>query len=351
MVNLCVPGNSICEITFETGIDLNSKPPIATSQAVNQLVMFSPSGALVDETLLDRACNHLTNQHGFNVIEMPEARQRIQRFAGDEATRMASIENAFAMNTPSLLMATRGGYGLSRLLPLLNFPELAALLNANEHLLCGHSDITSLQLALLNAGAQPATLLHGPMACFDFGAEQGADPLTLEHFLRAVEKQAVNIEWPVECFGLDTQKQTIAIEGPVWGGNLTLLCSLLGTPWLPSVPGGILVLEDVNEPAYKIERMLLQLLQAGVLAQQKAVVLGNFCEPKPGAHDNGYSLRSAAEFVQGQLGCQQKHVPVLLNFPFGHCTPKACWFQGGQGTLTLGCEPAGSHARLVQTLR
>lgn len=326
---------------------MNSKPPISTNQALNQLVMFSPSGALVDETLLDRACNHLSSQHGFNVIEMPESRRRTQRFAGDEATRMASIENVFAMNTPSLLMATRGGYGLSRLMPLLNFPELAALLNANAHVLCGHSDITSLQLALLKVGAQPATLLHGPMACFDFGAEQGADPLTLEHFLRAVEKQAVHIEWPAECIGLSAEQQSSAIEGPVWGGNLTLLCSLLGTPWLPSVPGGILVLEDVNEPAYKIERMLLQLLHAGVLAQQKAIVLGNFCEPKPGTHDNGYSLRSAAEFVQGQL----KHVPVLLNFPFGHCTPKACWFQGGQGTLTITGGHQEFNARLVQTLR
>jgi len=185
------------------------------------------------------------------------------------------------------------------------------------------------------------------MACFDFGAEQGADPLTLEHFLRAVEKQAVHIEWPAEYVGLNTQQQTSAIEGPVWGGNLTLLCSLVGTPWLPSVPGGILVLEDVNEPAYKIERMLLQLLHAGVLAQQKAIVLGNFCEPKPGTHDNGYSLRSAAEFVQDQL----KHVPVLLNFPFGHCTPKACWFQGGQGTLTITGGHSEFNARLIQTLR
>lgn len=351
MVNLYVPGNSICDVTFEIRIDLNSKPPTAMNQIPNQLVMFSPSGALVDETLLDQACKHLSTQHGFNVIEMPEARLREQRFAGDEATRIASLENALRLNTPSLLMATRGGYGISRLLPLLNCQEFASLLNSNSHILCGHSDITGLQLALMKAGAQPTTLLHGPMACFDFGAEQGADQLTLEHFLRAVKNHMVHVEWPVECVGQHTQKHSITIEGPVWGGNLTLLCSLLGTPWLPNVPGGILVLEDVNEPAYKIERMLLQLLHAGVLAQQKAIVLGNFCEPQPGAHDNGYSLRSAAEFVQGQLGCQQKHVPVLLNFPFGHCTPKTCWFQGGQGTLTLGCAPGAPYARLVQTLR
>lgn len=342
-MNLCVPGSSTCDLTFETGIELNSKQ----RNALNQLVMFSPSGALIDEALLDLACGHLSNQYGFCVSEMPEARLRVQRFAGDEATRMASLESAFKLDTPSLLMATRGGYGLSRLLPKLNFPKLASLLNSKAHLLCGHSDITSLQLALMKAGAEPVSLLHGPMACFDFGAEQGADPLTAKHFLRAVNEQAVEIEWPVDCFGLNTKGHTATIEGPVWGGNLTLLCSLLGTPWLPSVPGGILVLEDVNEPAYKIERMLLQLLHAGVLAQQQAIVLGNFCEPKPGTHDNGYTLSSAAEFVRSQL----KQVPVLLNFPFGHCTPKACWFQGGQGTLTIEAGPSKLGARLVQNLR
>lgn len=304
--------------------------------------MFSPSGALIDEALLDRACVQL-QLLGFSTIEMPQARLRVQRFAGDEATRVDSLLQASQMYTASVLMATRGGYGLSRLLPTLNFSKIAAQLNSQGHLLCGHSDITSLQLALMNAGAKPVTLLHGPMACFDFGAEQGADPSTIEHFLRAVKQQALDIEWPVEYFGLRTQSHTTAIEGPVWGGNLTLLCSLLGTPWLPSVKNGILVLEDVNEPAYKIERMLLQLLHAGVLAQQQAIVLGNFCEPKPGIHDNGYSLRSAAEFVQSQL----KHVPVLLNFPFGHCTPKACWFQGGLGQLNI----SGGHtARLIQNL-
>ncbi|MCR2746950.1 LD-carboxypeptidase [Limnobacter parvus] len=313
---------------------------------LNKAVMFSPSGALIDEALLDRACVQLQNL-GFSISEIPQARQRAQRFAGTEAERIHGIKQAIEFEEPALLMATRGGYGLSRLLPLLSFTELATQLNANRHVLCGHSDITSLQLALLHAGAKPESLLHGPMACFDFGAEQGADPLTSNHFLSAVKGKQVEIDWQAEGFGVakiaNCEIDELHIEGPVWGGNLTLLCSLVGTPWLPTMPGGILVLEDVNEPAYKIERMLLQLLHSGVLAQQNAVVLGNFCEPKPGVHDNGYNLASAAEFVQNQMG----RVPLLMNFPFGHCTPKACWFQGGTGQLTLSNEMA---ARLTQNL-
>lgn len=301
---------------------------------MKQLVMFSPSGALLDEKLLDSACSQL-QLLGFEITEMPQARLRIERFAGKEAARAMSIEQAFQTRDPSVLMATRGGYGLSRLLHTLNFSELATQLNSKGHMLCGHSDITSLQLALLAAGAKPQTLLHGPMACFDFGPQQGVDPVTQDHFLRSTQQNKVDIQWQAEG--------ELAIEGPVWGGNLTLLCSLLGTPWLPTIHRGILILEDVNEPAYRIERMLLQLLHAGVLAQQQAIVLGNFCEPKPGNHDNGYTLTSAARFVQQQLG----NVPVLLNFPFGHCTPKACWFQGGHGHLDVS---ADGTARLTQNL-
>ena len=309
---------------------------------LNKVMVFSPSGALIDEALLDRACVQL-KAVGFQTKEMPETRMRVERFAGDETTRARSIEQAFQSSAAAVLMASRGGYGLSRLLHLLNFAGLAEQLNSNGHVLSGHSDITSLQLALLNAGAKPRTLLHGPMACFDFGAEQGVDERTLAHFKRAVQEYRVEIQWEGPAYR-HCENEVLELDGPVWGGNLTLMCSLLGTPWLPKIQGGILVLEDVNEPAYKIERMLLQLLHAGVLADQQALVLGNFCEPKPGLHDNGYSLQSAGQYIQQQL----RTVPVFMNFPFGHCTPKACWFQGGQGCLSAHSDQTFS---LTQNLR
>ena len=77
----------------------------------------------------------------------------------------------------------------------------------------------------------------------------------------------------------------------LWGGNLAMLASLVGTPWLPQVKGGILFLEDVNEHPYRVERMLTQLLYAGVLQQQKAIVLGQFTNYKPVPHDKGFKLQ------------------------------------------------------------
>lgn len=304
--------------------------PSSSHASFVNLCLFSPSGALLDENLLNRAVHQL-QELGFKVTEMPQTRLRHQRFAGDENARLESLQQAFKEISPAVLMATRGGYGLSRLLHQLDFQALANDLNRGQHLMSGHSDVTGLQLALLASGAQPDRLLHGPMACFDFGSEQGANPTTVEHFLNAVHCRRVDIEWNSKFHCQDVTQHETQLKGPVWGGNLTLVCSLLGTPWMPNIQGGILVLEDINEPAYKIERMLLQLLHAGVLQQQQALLLGNFSEPSPGAHDNGFDLQATACFLRAQLPA----LPVLMGFPFGHCTPKACWFQGLNGQLTI----------------
>ena len=84
----------------------------------------------------------------------------------------------------------------------------------------------------------------------------------------------------------------------MWGGNLSVLVSLLGTPYFPEIKGGILFLEDVGEHPYRIERMLTQLLHAGVLARQKAIVLGQFTEFKLVPHDRGYKLQTVVNWLR-----------------------------------------------------
>jgi muramoyltetrapeptide carboxypeptidase len=102
-------------------------------------------------------------------------------------------------------------------------------------------------------------------------------------------------------------------NGLLWGGNLTVLASLLGTPFFPKVKGGILFLEDVAEHPYRIERCLTQLFHAGVLAQQQAILLGQFTDYKLAAHDAGYRLQSVIDWLR-----QKTRIPVLTNLPFGH---------------------------------
>jgi muramoyltetrapeptide carboxypeptidase len=106
-------------------------------------------------------------------------------------------------------------------------------------------------------------------------------------------------------------------KATLWGGNLSVLVALLGTPYFPVIKSGILFLEDVGEHPYRIERMLTQLLHAGVLAQQKAIVLGQFTEFKLVPHDRGFKLQTVVNWLR-----QQIKAPVLTNLPYGHVATK-----------------------------
>ena len=118
-------------------------------------------------------------------------------------------------------------------------------------------------------------------------------------------------------------------RGTLWGGNLCLLASLLGTRYFPKIKGGVLFLEDVNEHPYRVERTLLHLHAAGVLESQRAVLLGAFSGWRPSPLDRGYTLRTAV--AQLRSVCR---VPLLTGLPFGHVHPK----------VTL---PVGMRVRLL----
>ncbi|RIX69045.1 LD-carboxypeptidase, partial [Acidovorax cavernicola] len=119
-------------------------------------------------------------------------------------------------------------------------------------------------------------------------------------------------------------------DATLWGGNLAMLASLVGTPYLPDVPGGILFLEDVSEHPYRVERMLTQLLYAGVLGKQQAVVLGQFTGYKLAAHDKGYKLQSVVDWLRTQI-----QAPVLTNLPFGHVETKVLLPVGAKVSLSV----------------
>ena len=134
----------------------------------------------------------------------------------------------------------------------------------------------------------------------------------------------------------------------MWGGNLCVLSSMLGTPHFPKIKGGILFLEDVNEHPYRVERMLLQLQQAGVLQAQKAVLLGDFSAWKKSPLDRGYTLKSAIEAVRARC----PGLPILTGLPFGHVRTKVCLpvgvkvemvVQGRDALLAWGPDPAHHH--------
>jgi len=270
-----------------------------------------------------RRAARVLEQLGF-AVELDEAAAlRVQRFAGDDETRLAAIHRVAAA-APGIALASRGGYGLTRLLDRLDWKAISRSIDRGTRWV-GYSDLTALQLGLL--ARKGGVTWAGPLACDDFGrsvAEGGVDDVTAGCFVEAMSGvlEAVGFRTGTGFDGLD-------VRGSLWGGNLCVVNSLLGTPSFPRIRGGILFLEDVNEHPYRIERNLLQLHQAGVLDSQRAVVLGAFTAFRKSPNDRGYSLATAIDRVRAST-----RTPILTGLPYGHVATK----------VTL---PVGARVRLL----
>ena len=292
------------------------------------LYIYSPSGAVRDKAAFKRGVKRLETL-GYAVEIDADALASHQRFAGDDETRIAAIHRAAASGA-DMAMISRGGYGITRILPSINYKALAKSVERGTQFV-GFSDFTALQLALLAKTGQ--TTWAGPAVCDDFGMGHGsADPdghdsgaaqlpddIMEDCFNDLVTGQGEGTGWQqLKGTAGDTPQGDLAIRGAtLWGGNLAVLSSLVGTPYFPQVKGGILFLEDVGEHPYRIERLLTQLLHAGVLAQQKAVVFGQFTAYKLGAHDKGFKLQSVVAWLRSRI-----KAPVLTNLPVGHVMTK-----------------------------
>jgi muramoyltetrapeptide carboxypeptidase len=240
---------------------------------------------------------------GFKVALDRTVLARDQRFAGSDAQRIAAFERAVKQKLP-IVMASRGGYGVSRLLPHLNWDVLAS----SGKRFVGQSDFTAFNLAFL---AKTGLISYaGPTACYDFGASK-TELLTTEIFGEVMRGE-------LEILSFESEKaDAVDCRGVLWGGNLAMITSLIGTPFMPKIKGGILFVEDVGEHPYRVERMLNQLAQAGILGKQKALLLGGFTDYRLAEHDRGYDLNSAIDFIR-----QSVKIPVIPGLPFGHTPMK-----------------------------
>jgi muramoyltetrapeptide carboxypeptidase len=276
------------------------------------LTIFSPAGVVARPASLRLAVRRLAAL-GFDARLDADALSRRQRFAGDDETRLAALHRV-AEAAPSIALGSRGGYGLTRLLDRIDWALLARSVERGTRWV-GYSDLTALQLGLLAHTGAPSWV--GPMAAGDFGrteAEGGVDEVTRDVFCEAMDGS-------LEAVGFRTEPgfDGLQARGTLWGGNLTVLCSLLGTPHFPRVRGGVLFVEEVGEHPYRVERMLLQLHQAGVLGRQKALLIGAVSDFKPSPLDRGYGLRQAIAQLRSVSS-----TPVLTGLPFGHVPTKVC---------------------------
>ncbi len=281
---------------------------------------IAPSGQLLDAAALERSIDYF-KARGWRVVAPAAIRGVHQRFAGDDAARVTALHAMAARDDVGLVMAVRGGYGLSRLLGRLDYARLAA---AGKRFI-GHSDFT----ALLCAGYANGKLagIAGPTACYDFGAEH-VSAFTERHFWRVID--GLPDEITVPCV-LPRSAPRGLFKGRLWGGNLALVAHLAGTRYLPRISGGLLFVEDINEHPYRIERMLYQLLHAGILGRQRALLLGDFSAYKLAENDNGFDFDSMVVQLRANLS-----IPVLTGLPFGHVRDKLSLPFGARAVLEVG---------------
>lgn len=310
-----------------------------------RIYIYSPSSAVRDKAAFTRGVRRL-KALGHDVEIDTDARRSHMRFAGDDATRLAAITRA-ATSGADVALISRGGYGLTRILPALPYDAMAQSIERGM-LWVGLSDFTALQMGLMahqqrqrlaaktpgDAFGPGAVTWAGPALGEDFGADPALgddnnplpDDIMEACFDDLLSGQGEGTGWRVST----ADKGDLSIENAtLWGGNLAVLVSLIGTPYLPQVDGGILFLEDVNEHPFRIERMLTQLLHAGILGKQRAVVLGQFNRYKLAqGHDRGFKLSTVVEWLRSQLSSQpftagqSCAVPVLTGLPFGHVPTK-----------------------------
>ncbi|WP_430387973.1 muramoyltetrapeptide carboxypeptidase [Dyella sp. 20L07] len=288
--------------------------------------LIAPSGYPHDHDAMARGVARLhaagCTVDGLDVLDRVE-----HRFAGSDAERVADLNRlAIHPSLPDIALAVRGGYGATRLLEHIHYGALRERLAGTSTLLVGHSDFTAIQMALyVKSGL---TTFGGPMLGPDFGAPE-LNGLMWEHFWRAVSEPEATARWATQS------SVELDVEGPLWGGNLAMLCSLIGTPYFPKIDGGILFVEDVGEPPFRIERLLYQLHLAGVLDRQRALVLGHFTHCRPHSYDNGYEVDAALDHIS-----QVARIPVVRNMPFGHEADKFTLPFGVPARLQVGAGQA-----------
>jgi len=289
------------------------------------LGIIAPASAPSDPAIIDRAVEALESM-GFRARLGPNARKRWGFLAGSDRERAADLMRMFKDPKVAGILCVRGGYGTARLLPRLDFD----LIRRHPKVFMGYSDITALHCAL----QRRAGLLsfHGPMLTSDL-LKDDCPAFTLEGWRRTVMSPAA----PGSILqGYRGNSVSIVhrgrATGRLVGGNLSILCSTLGTPYEPRFRGNILFFEDLDEPPYRVDRMLTQLILGNRLSQVVGVAIGinrRCVDPKAGKR--GEYRQTLEDVFRERL--RPLGIPVVAGLPFGHVRHNATLPVGGRAVL------------------
>ena len=286
--------------------------PIVRPKALKQgsrIGLVAPAGALLEHDDLKRA-TEVCRALGFEPQVSPNAGRKYGYLGGRDEERLADLNGAIRDPGVDAIWCLRGGYGVTRILHAVDYDALAQ----TPKVLIGYSDIT----ALLNAVTRITGIVtfHGPIA------RANLTRFSREHLERAVRHprpagRLSRVESPADVLGAPQGRivtlRSGTAEGPLAGGNLTLLQALVGTPYFPDLQGAILFIEDVGEDLYRVDRVLAHLRTVGALDRLAGVAVGRFTEMKKATPDGALGFVEILETYFGPL-----EVPVAYGFPIGH---------------------------------
>jgi muramoyltetrapeptide carboxypeptidase len=285
----------------------NTWKPLEAGEPIGIVALSGP----VDEAKLEAGLEVLRSW-GNPIVEASNLRREELYLAGRDDERVAGVEEVLDAGTRWIL-AARGGYGAARILEAMPWERL----RSREARFIGFSDLTAILNPLASDGG--AVQIHGPMVAAGLTGRHNGD--RLHALLRGELVGEILFRFPQSSI-----VRAGRAEGRAIGGNLTLLTSLLGTPWEPDFDGGILFLEEVEEPLYRLDRMLTHLRSSGKLQKVKALIGGSLrgCRPASARSEIWRSLL---------IETAPPGVPIVIGLPFGHGATNMAFPIGGPVTL------------------
>jgi len=271
--------------------------------------IIAPASAPADPTKLENGIRYI-EKNGFRV-ELGKNISKIDGYlAGTDQERADDLNLMFKTKNVKAIFCLRGGYGASRILDKINYK----LIRSNPKILVGYSEITALQLAILQKSG--LVTFAGPMVATDFGNE--ITSYTEDFFWRIVSsnKKIGRLKYPDEDKLVSITKG--GASGRIIGGNLSVFVALIGTDYFPDLKGRILMIEEVDELPYKVDRLLNQLRLLKVFKQIKGIILGRFVDCIE--HDTTKRTLTLGEVMEDYM--KDLKIPVLYTFPHGHIKDK-----------------------------
>lgn len=293
-------------------------------KAGDTIALTAPAGAIFNDDSIQKATTSFEGQ-GFRVKHCDTLTQRYGYLAGTDEFRATELNNLFEDNSVQAIVAMRGGWGCARMLDMINYEKIIR----NPKVFSGFSDITSLLLTIYSKTS--LITFHGPVG------NSTLDGFTMENFLRIVKDgEALNMKNPTG------DPATVYVDGKakgrLFGGNLTVLCSMMGTGYLPELHSALLFLEETEEEPYQIDRMLTQLEISGPIGNAAGIIFGKCVKCDAEEPDKSFTID---EVFQQKFGSLTN--PVISGFSFGHIKDKFTFPVGGMATL----DTADSSLQLV----